>query len=237
MPDIRRVAKPNFAAISRLAASLSLCAICAICAAGTICASPGRSAGTAEEPVLKPDVPKLDAPLQPSTLKGTVEHRLAAPSQAKKPKRLNADVKQQDTPLSGAMRAQRDRERAMKLKAREQAFALQQQQQYTLPQSIGIIGVKFHKLADGPAVINRVFSGTPAARAGMQMDDQIVAVDGVPTRHLSKDQCYDLIVGSPNTPITISVLRNRNFDVKQMVRMDFNDIPDPIVRRDYLNSL
>jgi C-terminal processing protease CtpA/Prc len=225
MAERRTVAKANVARFSRL-----------IIVAVTV-ALTGGGANAAEEPILKPDVPKLDAAEKPSTLKGTVEHRLAAPTQPKKSRRLNSEARQSDSPLAGAMRAQRDRERAMKLKAREQAFALQQQQQYMLPQSVGIIGVKFFKLADGPAVINHVFSGTPAARAGMQTDDQIVAVDGVPTRNLSKDQCYDLIVGSPNTPITISVLRNRSFEAKQMVRMDFNDIPDPIVRRDYLNSL
>jgi hypothetical protein len=198
----------------------------------------------ADEPVLKPDVPKFDADSPDrSTLKGTIEHHLSVPPAApRRPKKLNAatstgqsTAKPPDFQLSGAQRAQRDRERV--LKARAQEHALNARQPFTIEQSVGIIGVKFHKLPDGPAVINTVFAGTPAAKAGMHVDDQIVAVDGVPTRNLNKDQCYDLIVGSPDTPVTLSVLRRQNFDVKQMVRMDFNDIPDPLVRRDYLNSL
>ncbi len=192
------------------------------------------------EPVFKPDVPKLDSLEQAaanSTLKGTIEHRSAkiAPP-PRKPKKLSATAaKPAENPLNGMLRAQKDKERAIKLKAQNQAFDLKEE--FTIPQSIGIIGVKFFKPIDGPAVINTVFSGTPAAKAGMQVNDMIVAVDGVPTRNLSKDQCYDLIVGSPDTPITVSVMRRTNFGVKQMVRMDFNDIPDPMVRRDYLNSL
>ena len=195
----------------------------------------------ADDPVLKPDVPKFDATDSPdrSTLKGTIEHRLAAPPPTPhKAKKLNANAntaKPPDFQLSGAQRAQRDRERVLRARAQEQALTARQP--FTIEQSVGIIGVKFHKLSDGPAVINTVFAGTPAFKAGMHVDDQIVAVDGVPTRNLNKDQCYDLIVGSPNTPVTLSVLRRQNFDVKQMVRMDFNDIPDPLVRRDYLNSL
>jgi hypothetical protein len=206
-----------------------------------ICSVAASAARAADEPVLKPDVPKFDATDSPdrSTLKGTIEHRMAVPPPApKKAKKLNSSAssnKPTDFQLSGAQRAQRDRERVLKARAQEQA--LNARQPFTIEQSVGIIGVKFHKLPDGPAVINTVFAGTPAAKAGMHVDDQIVAVDGVPTRNLNKDQCYDLIVGSPNTPVTLSVLRRQNFDVKQMVRMDFNDIPDPLVRRDYLNSL
>ena len=206
-------------------------------------ALPLPAALAADEPVLKPDVPKFDATDSPdrSTLKGTIEHRLSVPPPApRKSKKLNAATsannnKPPDFQLSGAQRAQRDRERVLKARAQEQA--LKARQPFTIEQSVGIIGVRFHKLPDGPAVINTVFAGTPAAKSGMHVDDQIVAVDGVPTRNLNKDQCYDLIVGSPDTPVTLSVLRRQNFDVKQMVRMDFNDIPDPLVRRDYLNSL
>ncbi|GEM_PF-518444 len=222
--------------------SLSAGARVAAVAADSDDKSGNKFVGKAEikaEPVFKPDVPKLDSLDEPdrSTLKGTVEHRSAkiAPP-PRRPKKLSATAaKPADNPLSGMLRAQKDKERAIKLKAQNQAFELKEE--FTIPQSIGIIGVKFFKPIDGPAVINTVFSGTPAAKAGMQVNDMIVAVDGVPTRNLSKDQCYDLIVGSPDTPITVSVMRRTNFGVKQMMRMDFNDIPDPMVRRDYLNSL
>jgi len=213
--------------------------ILSICSPLSIFPGVGVAAAGADEPVFKSDIPKLDSLDTPdrSTLKGTIEHRatkIVRPP--RKPKKLTAAAsKPADSPLNAALRAQQDKERALKLKAQNQKSDIREE--FTIPQSIGIIGVKFYKPAYAPAIINMVFSGTPAAKAGIHINDMIVAVDGVPTRNLTKDQCYDLIVGSPDTPITISVMRHSNFGVKQMVRMDFNDIPDPMVRRDYLNSL
>ncbi|MFA6558239.1 MAG: hypothetical protein WCT03_17610, partial [Candidatus Obscuribacterales bacterium] len=53
-----------------------------------------HAAQAAEEPVLKPDVPKFDATDGPdrSTLKGTIEHRLSAPLPPRKQKKLNANA-------------------------------------------------------------------------------------------------------------------------------------------------
>ncbi|MBI1269341.1 PDZ domain-containing protein [bacterium] len=98
---------------------------------------------------------------------------------------------------------------------------------------IGIIGVKF--IAEGglPPVINQVFRGTPAAEQGLRPNDAIVAVDGVPTYGLTREECYDLIVGSPNTPVTLSIRRGSNFSVHTMMRMDFTELTDPAVRRAY----
>jgi C-terminal processing protease CtpA/Prc len=113
----------------------------------------------------------------------------------------------------------------------------QLQQPYTLEKSVGIIGIKFLKVGERPPLVNHVFPGTPAYKVGFSVDDAIVAVDGVPTSGLTKDECYDLIVGTPNTPISVTLMHNGSFQVKNMMRMDFNDIPDPLVRRDYLHSL
>lgn len=98
---------------------------------------------------------------------------------------------------------------------------------------IGIIGVKFISYSGFPPVINRVFPGTPAAQVGLRPKDKIVAVDGIPTSGLTKEECYDLIVGSPNTPVTLSIRRGTNFMVHTMNRMDFTELTDPSVRRAY----
>lgn len=194
----------------------------------------------ADDTVLKPAVPKMDIiddGRAPSTLKGTVEHHFnAAPKPKPKPKRLQSNaVKASDPPLSGNLKGQPDEGRLFKQKAEEDAPP--QKFEYTLDRSIGIIGVKFLKVAEKPPVINRVFPGTPAWKVGLRVNDIIVAVDGVPTYGLTKDDCYNLIVGTPNTPVTISVMRQGAFEVKSMLRMDFNEIPDPAVRRDYLHSI
>lgn len=194
---------------------------------------------SAEEPQLKPDVPKLDT-LQDSpdrsTLKGTVEQRAnARPAPRKRKLNSALNSRSHDDGLAGPLKARTDT--ASPLKGKTQDLSSELKDEFTLDRSVGIIGVKFYKLIHGPAVINRVFAGTPAGKNGLQVNDMIVAVDGVPTQNLSKDQCYDLIVGSPNTPVTLSVMRGGGFEVKQLIRMDFNDIPDPAVRRDYLRSL
>jgi hypothetical protein len=102
---------------------------------------------------------------------------------------------------------------------------------------IGIIGVKFVLFGGHSPVINRVFPTTPAYTAGMQTDDVIVAVDGIPTRGLRKEEVYDMIVGTPGTPVTISIERDGDFKVYNLIRMNINELTDPAIRNDYLRSL
>ncbi|MBY0545735.1 MAG: PDZ domain-containing protein [Candidatus Obscuribacterales bacterium] len=103
--------------------------------------------------------------------------------------------------------------------------------------SIGIIGVKFVATNGAPPVINQVFPGTPADEKGLHINDRIVAVDGVPTAGLTKDEVFDLIVGSPGTPVTLSIMRGNDFSAIHCVRMDINELTDPRVRRDYMTNL
>lgn len=236
-----KVSPPSGGCSSRAAKLLAGLVIALSLAAGLpsgIVAPVFLASALAEDAVLKPDVPKLDTLLDSpdrSTLKGTVERRasLAPP----KKKKLSAAAASAGGSLSAPLKGRSDSFAPIKGKTQEQTLNNGISQEFTLDRSVGIIGVKFYKLIHGPAVINRVFQGTPAGKNGLQVNDMIVAVDGVPTQNLSKDQCYDLIVGMPNTPVTISVLRGNGFEVKQLIRMDFNDIPDPAVRRDYLRSL
>lgn len=207
----------------------------------------GAAAQPIPEGFAKPDAPKLDqvpTPSPPSVeegslLKGGVEHRHSKPAPAKKkPKKVEPlSTGVNGSGLSGPLKGQTDAEKARALRSRLSEEAKPKPFEFKIDRSIGIIGVKFLKIAEKPPVINRVFPGTPAWNSGLQVDDVIVAVDGVPTYGLTKDQCYDLIVGTPNTPVTISVMRRGSFGAKTMTRMDFNDIPDPAVRRDYLRSL
>lgn len=103
--------------------------------------------------------------------------------------------------------------------------------------SVGIIGVKFVLAVGKPPIINRVFPGTPAMDVGMRPHDAIVAVDGVPTYGLTKEEVYDLIIGSPGTPVKVSLMRDGDFRVVNCIRMDINELTDPVVRRDYMMSM
>lgn len=181
-------------------------------------------------PLLKPDVPKLDTAPPPKKLLGGVQHHERTNAEAKKPifgKALGSGGN-----LKGG-KAKLDENKQLRADTKNNKFDLATA---TIPPGIGIIGVKFLSVYGRPPVINRVFPGTPAFNNGLRANDVIMAVDGIPTFGLSKEEVYDMIVGTPNTPVTISLQRNGDFQVRKMLRMDFNDIPDPAVRRDYLTS-
>lgn len=58
---------------------------------------------------------------------------------------------------------------------------------------------------------------TPADRAGMQPEDLILAIDGVPTLNLGVDEAVELIRGEIGTPVTLTVSRDGEeepFDVE-----------------------
>ncbi len=190
-----------------------------------------------DEPVLKPDIPKLDLTAPKSkTLKGGVQHQetagIAAPSTPKKLSTGAFDVfkKKKQEKLSGQT-AKVAPETTLKSGAANNLLNTQMQS------GVGIIGVKFLLPIGHMPIINRVFPGTPAWEVGLHARDIIVAVDGVPTLGLSKEDVYNMIVGKPETEVTISIRRGADFLAKTMKRMDFNDIPDPLVRQDYLMSI
>lgn len=187
-----------------------------------------------DAPLLKPDVPKLDtrviapAPVAPvgkprSALQGKVEK-----------------VDQYGNPLGGYAsggqgggwgRGRSDNRRRMKAGTRNDRMTAQTES------GIGIVGVKFVMFIGRPPVINRVFQQTPAYEMGLQVNDTIVAVDGVPTHGLTKEEVYDMIIGTPGTPVTLSIKRDGEFMAVTLTRMDLNDLSDPFIRRDYMMNM
>jgi len=203
-------------------------------------ALPGVAAPPSDgEPILKLDVPKMDQMPQHKTLKGGVfHHETLAPKPSKLQagaSNLKANVKAQDSKL----KSQAPKKGLLNLfKGKASHEKASEPPLNALAQTgVGIIGVKFVIGFGLPPTINKVFPGTPAYQAGLRNNDVIVAVDGVPTSGLTKEEVYAMIVGLPDTPVTVSVLRHGDFIAKTMNRMDFNDIPDPDVKQDYLMSI
>lgn len=168
--------------------------------------------------------PKMDvvAPEAPpakikSTLQGSVQHTEKGGS--KKSGRLMFGVKKGQT---DTLKANVKDDGALKAQAES---------------SIGIIGVKFVATMGRPPVINEVFPNTPADKIGLRLNDMIVAVDGVPTSGLTKDEVFDLIVGTPGTQVSLSILRNGDYTAYSCVRMDINELIDPRIRRDYMTHM
>jgi hypothetical protein len=198
---------------------------------------PAISAQTSDgDSVLKMDVPKMDTSTVRKTLKGGIFHREAIVPKSTKLQsgaaNNSAKLQDRDSKLTAGTGKSGILNKLFKAKIKA-ALPFNP----VVQNGIGIIGVKFVLGFGLPPTINRVFPGTPAHLAGLRNNDIIVAVDGVPTSGLTKEEVYAMIVGTPDTPVTVSVLRNGDFVPKTMNRMDFNDIPDPSVRRDYLMSI
>lgn len=186
-----------------------------------------------EEILLKPDVPKMDMPVEApkKTLKGNVQHSHKQADPNHKPLSSGANQSGMALGTPGVARPGAPRRANVKAQVKNNmldasAFA-----------GIGIIGVKFEMIIGRPPTIKIVFAGTPASDEGIRPNDVIVAVDGIPTYGLTKEEVYDLIVGTPHTPVTLSLQRGGDFAVKRLTRMDFNEIPDPQVKADYLKSM
>jgi hypothetical protein len=210
--------------------------LCVACCSGLALSNPILAQATSDQPVLKPDVPKLDlTPPPPSRqLKGGVQHEVTELSVGEHNLGASTSNKKLSTGVFDFMKKKKSvklnsqtarNAQPNTLKANAGNNTLSANAATTVPNGIGIIGVKF------------LLTFGRAYTMGLRSRDVIVAVDGVPTLGLSKEDVYGMIVGRPDTEVTISIRRDGNFLAKTMKRMDFNDIPDPLVRQDYLMSI
>ncbi len=166
----------------------------------------------ADEPALKPDVPRMDG---------------AGPGAGSGPLKGKIQIKEHLPGFSG-QQGRIDR-RGLRGRAEDRTLSGQ------VESMIGIIGVKFIMFAGAAPVISQIFPYTPAAGSDLRLRDVIVAVDGIPTLGLTKDEVYDMIVGTPGTPVTLSVRgAGDEFRAVTLTRMDLNELKDPLVRRDYM---
>lgn len=69
------------------------------------------------------------------------------------------------------------------------------------------IGVQYVMSGD-KAIIERVFAGSPAEKAGIQSGDIIEKVDGASIKGMTSDQIKELVLGEANTKVVITVSRN-----------------------------
>jgi carboxyl-terminal processing protease len=60
---------------------------------------------------------------------------------------------------------------------------------------------------DGGTIITEPFERMPAAEAGLKAGDIIIAVDTVNTENISSDKVSELLKGTPNTKMTVTVRR------------------------------
>lgn len=76
------------------------------------------------------------------------------------------------------------------------------------PAMPGSIGVVAHRDGTGRVVIVEVPAGLGGARAGLEVGDEIVAIDGVEVRTLSKDDFQRAVRGPVGSRVTVDVRRD-----------------------------
>ena len=89
--------------------------------------------------------------------------------------------------------------------------------QMMLSKTYGGIGAIIHKTKDDNVIINEPYAGSPAQKYGLQCGDEIIAIDGVPTKGLETKESSDRMKGKPGTTVV--------FKVKKVHTGDTLDIP------------
>jgi len=82
-----------------------------------------------------------------------------------------------------------------------------QQFQQNITGDFGGIGAELGANNQGIVVVISPIKGTPAERAGLKPEDQIIAVNGTSTEGMTVDQVVNMIRGPENTPVTLSIMR------------------------------
>ena len=84
--------------------------------------------------------------------------------------------------------------------------------QMMLSKTYGGIGAIIHKKKDENVIINEPYAGSPAQKYGLMCGDEIIAIDGVPTKGLETKESSDRMKGKPGTTVVFKVRKARTGD-------------------------
>lgn len=100
--------------------------------------------------------------------------------------------------------------------------------QMMLSKTYGGIGAIIHKKKDENVVINEPYAGSPAQKYGLVCGDEIIAIDGLPTKGLETKESSDRMKGKPGTTVVFTVKKVRTGDTLDVPivreRIHFPDI-------------
>lgn len=100
--------------------------------------------------------------------------------------------------------------------------------QMMLSKTYGGIGAIIHKKKDENVVINEPYAGSPAQKYGLVCADEILAIDGVPTKGLETKESSDRMKGKPGTKVVFTVKKAHSGDTLDIEvvreRIHFPDI-------------
>jgi len=100
--------------------------------------------------------------------------------------------------------------------------------QMMLSKTYGGIGAIIHKKKGENVIINEPYAGSPAQKHGLSCGDEIIEIDGVPTKDLETKESSDRMKGKPGTTVVFKVKKVRTGDTLDIPvvreRIHFPDI-------------
>ncbi len=100
--------------------------------------------------------------------------------------------------------------------------------QMMLSKTYGGIGAIIHKKKDENVIINEPYADSPAQKYGLRCGDEIIAIDGVPTKGLETKESSDRMKGKPGTTVVFKVKKVHTGDTVDVAivreRIHFPDI-------------
>lgn len=100
--------------------------------------------------------------------------------------------------------------------------------QMMLSKTYGGIGAIIHKKKDENVIINEPYAGSPAQKYGLQCGDELLEIDGLPTKGLETKESSDRMKGKPGTTVVFKVKKVRTGDTLDIPvvreRIHFPDI-------------
>ena len=95
--------------------------------------------------------------------------------------------------------------------------------QMLISKTYGGIGAIIHKRKEDNVIINEPYAGSPAQKYGLQCGDEILAIDGVPTKGLETKESSDRMKGKPGSTVVFKVKKVHSGDT-----LDINVIRERI---------
>ena len=84
--------------------------------------------------------------------------------------------------------------------------------QMLMSNTYGGIGAVIHKRKGENVIINEPYAGSPAQKYGLVCGDEIIAIDGYPTKDLESKESSDRMKGKPGTTVVFTVKKVRTGD-------------------------
>ena len=84
--------------------------------------------------------------------------------------------------------------------------------QMMMSNTYGGIGALIHKKKEDNVIINEPYAGSPAEKYGLVCGDEIIAIDGFPTKGLESKESSERMKGKPGTTVVFTVKKVRTGD-------------------------